>query len=306
MGRFLKHILVFLIPIVVIIGLLPVNQRLKYQGLKDDCFNHGIWIYDRIYNNPEPIDIVFLGSSQTINGIDDKLISDGTAGGVVVNLGYCRLGRNFSYALLKDVLSVREIKYVVVEVRENEDRYSHPIFPYIAQSSDVFFPNPFFNRDMLSDMWTHVAYKIELSQNLIYQQEDPVPVSMHDYGFAPSPDTAAISFLEEVLQKRSKPKSPLSNFEQGFHGNFSRVYLKKISRLCIDNDIKLVFLYMPTYGANLDKPKEYDTYIKYGEVLIPPKHIYENQLNWQDENHLNSAGANELSLWLANHMNNNW
>jgi hypothetical protein len=39
-------------------------------------------------------------------------------------------------------------------------------------------------------------------------------------------------------------------------------------------------------------------------VLLPPKNIYENQENWYDDNHLNQTGAKELSLWLAEQINN--
>jgi hypothetical protein len=303
MIRLLRNISLFLLPLIAIIVLLPVNKRLKYQGLKDDCFNHGIWIYDRIFNNSRPIDVAFLGSSQTINGINDQLISEEAGNTQAVNLAYCRLGRNFTYVLLKELISVKNIKQVFIEVRENEDRYSHPIFPYIANTADVLLPNPFFNRDMLSDMWTHLAYKIEISQDMIYQHEVSVPLRTNDFGFTASHDTAATSRLADAKLKRSTPKKATNTIEENFHANYSRVYLRKIGHLCRENHIKLVFLYIPAYGVSLDKPKEYDTYIKYGKVLIPPKDIFEKQSNWYDENHLNQTGANEFSLWLAKQIN---
>lgn len=303
MKKLIKNIVIFLIPIVVIIALLPVNKRLMYQGLKDDCFNHGIWIYDRIFNNPKPIDIAFIGSSHTINGINDKLISKESDLGEVVNLGYCRLGRNFSYVLLKELLLKKKPKYLVIEVREDEDRYSHPIFPYIAQSSDVFFANPLFNKDILTDLWTHLTYKIEISQDMFYKHEIPVAIRTDDFGFASSKDTAAISTLEEIKLKRSKPKYSMSKIEHDFYEKFAKVYLNKISELCIENNVKLVFLYLPGYGYSIEEPQEYETYIKLGEVLIPPKSILAGQANWHDENHLNQTGAKELSLWLNEQIN---
>ena len=85
-----------------------------------------------------------------------------------------------------------------------------------------------------------------------------------------------------------------------------RIYLKKISKTCSDRNIDIYFLFLPSYGSYLDQPKEYHTYLKYGEVLIPPKEIFENQTNWYDENHLNQAGANELSVWIVEQINLNW
>lgn len=304
MKKLIRNILVFIIPVIILISIIPVNNRFKYQGLKDDCFNHGIWIYDRIYNNENSIDVAFLGSSHTINGINDKLISDNIRFGQAVNLGYCRLGLNFNYVLLKEIISQKKIKHLILEVRENEDRYSHPIFPYIASSRDVMLPNPFFNRDILDDIWTHLAYKIEILQEIIYQNEKSVPISTIAYGFASSKDTASINLLDDIKLKRSVPKNPLTKFEKFFHGNFARVYLQKICKLCDENNIQITFLYLPSYGALFDKPEEYETYINYGVVLIPPTNILDNKNNWFDENHLNQTGADELSLWISGQINN--
>lgn len=306
MWKLIRNSIFFLLPLLTALIILPVNERLKFQGLKEDCSNHGIWIYDRIYNNPDPIDIAFIGSSHTFNDINDKLITDNISKKKVVNLGYCRLGRNFSYALSKVLIGQRKVISLVIEVREDEDRYSHPIFPYIANTRDVVLPNPFFNRDIISDMWTHFAYKIELTQELLYQQEVEMPIQINDYGHGTSKDTVSVEFLEEVKVRRTKYKKPIPKLIRDFHEKFARVYLKKISKLCIENNVNLYFVYLPAYGSGVNKPKEYDTYSKYGDVLIPPMEIFEDKSHWCDENHLNEAGAKELSLWLSKLIENDW
>lgn len=305
MKKLLRNIIFFFIPVLVVIAILPVNKRLKYHGLKDDCFNHGIWIYDRLFNNENPIDIAFVGSSHTINGINDKLINENIEYGNVVNLGYCRLGRNLSYILLKELIAQKQIKNLILEVREDEDRYSHPIFPYVANSSDVLLPNPFFNRDIVADIWTHLSYKTEIFQDFIYKQEKDVPIMTNDFGFASSKDTATIVHLDAMALKRSIPKPPLTKLERNFHMSFARKYLLKISKLCNKNNIQITFLYLPSYGSPYEKPKEFETYSKYGEILLVPKNILENKNNWHDEGHLNQTGAKELSLWLSDQININ-
>ena len=301
MKRFYRNIILFLLPLLVLILILPVNQRLKYIGLKHDCFNHGLWIYDRIFNNPEPVDIVFLGSSHTINGINDQLIQrnirkDNLS---VVNFGYCRLGRNLDYILLKEILKKKHPKYLFLEVREDEDEYSHPIFPYIASDKEVLFPYPFFDRDILADIWTHFSYKIELFQDRIFSKALSTPVRKNNFGFASSPDTVSEKILIKDKQKRNSHETKLTSFERDFHMSFARGYLKRIHKLCNENHIKIIFLYLPSYGVSLNKPKEYNTYLKYGNVWIPPTKIIKNPVNWHDENHLNQTGATALSLWLA-------
>lgn len=303
MKKLIINTLLFLIPIVIFIIVLPIDKRLKYQGLKDDCFNHGIWIYDRIYNNDKPIDIAFMGSSHTVNGIDDKLISENIQLGEAVNLGYCRLGRNLSYVLLKDLIAEKKIKHLILEVLEDEDRYSHPIFPYISSTYDVLLPTPFFNRDIISDLWTHFVYKTEILQDIIYQQEQRVPFRSEEYGFTTSTDTASVEYLDAIALERSKTEPPMSKFERDFHMNFARTYLSKIYNICKGNNIQITFLYIPAYGSLIDKPKEFETYSKYGKVLIAPKQILNNKNNWYDKGHLNQAGARALSLWLIDQMN---
>lgn len=303
MKKLIINTLLFLIPIVIFIIVLPNDKRLKYQGLEDDCFNHGIWIYDRIYNNDKPIDIAFMGSSHTLNGIDDSLISENIQLGEAVNLGYCRLGRNLSYVFLKDLIAEKQIKHLVLEVLEDEDRYSHPIFPYLASTHDVLFPPPFFNRDILSDLWTHFVYKTEILQDIIYKQEQSKPIRTVEYGFTTSQDTASVEYLDSIMQKRSKPEPLMSKFERDFHMNFARKYLSKINQICNKNNIQITFLYIPAYGSHLVKPKEIETYSKYGKVLIAPRQIFDDKNNWYDKGHLNHSGAKALSLWLINQIN---
>ncbi|MFT7343435.1 MAG: hypothetical protein ACI9XP_000008 [Lentimonas sp.] len=299
MKKLLKHILFLILPVLAIILAIPIDKRLKYKGLKDDCFNHGVWIHDRIFNNEKPIDIAFLGSSHSVNGINDKIITDNLKNGIAVNLSYCRLGRNLSFSILKELIGQKKPKHLILEVREDEDRYSHPIFPYIARTSDVLLPNPFFNRDILSDMWTHIKYKTELLQDMIFHRDDKSPNELSDYGFAASEDTASIVSLEEAKQKRSAPNQKLTEFERNFQMNFPRTYLRKIHDLCIRNKVRITFLYLPAYGSSKKKPMELTTYRKYGEVLFIPKLIMENQNYWHDEEHFNQAGAQALSLWVS-------
>jgi len=299
-----KHIILFLLPVMILILILPVNKRLKYQGLENDCFNHAIWIYDRIYNNSKPMDIVFLGSSRTINGINDKLIEQELKeyNMAVVNFGYCRLGRNLSYALLKEIVSRKKPEYLIIEVSRGEDRYSHPIFPHIANTIDVIFANPFFNRDLLTDILTHFSYKIELWQDMIFQKTVTVPIRTSDFGFASSIDTIAGEILQEAKIGRSIPRPEMKKIEQNFYMSFPRIYLKKLHRICQENNINMLFLYIPPFGTDQFLPDEYKTYIKYGIVMLPPVPIMDNPSNWHDADHLNQTGANKLSLYVTSEI----
>lgn len=304
MIRLYRNIILFFLPILILVVFLPVNERSKFLGLKDDCFNHGIWIHDRIYTNNKPIDIAFFGTSKTINGINDKLIEEQLSEFKinVLNLGYCRLGRNFSFSILKKMVENKYPTQLIIEIREDENRYSHPNFPYIASTNEVIFAYPFFNRDLLSDMVTHFSYKIELTQDLLYDKIPEVPVNQKFFGYACSPDTASIEFLNNIAGDRQQPKPVMKKMGRDFYMQFSRAYLEKIYNLSSRENIEVTFLYIPSYGSPNMEPKELETYKQYGEILYLPKEIFENPDNWYDEDHLNQAGAEKLSLWISEQL----
>ena len=67
MKKLQLHIALFLLPLVLLIALLPVNQRLKYNGLWFDCLQQGDLVYNRLYQNPKPVDVLFLGTDTAGN-----------------------------------------------------------------------------------------------------------------------------------------------------------------------------------------------------------------------------------------------
>ncbi|MCF8368580.1 MAG: hypothetical protein K9G76_06020 [Bacteroidales bacterium] len=301
MKKLLINIVLFILPIWIVVLLLPVNKRLLYLGLENDCSNHAKWIYDRLNNNTKPIDILFLGTSQTLNSINEKIIERELNPKVlhIANMGYCRPGRDLAYVLLKETLLTKNPKVVFIEVREDEGRYSHPIFPYLAKTSDVLMANKFFNRDYFTDVWTHFIYKLDIFQDQLYQSYDFVPINTQDFGHGTTSDTASLSYLEEIKTKRSIPGPQLSDIERNFYMRFSRHYLYKIDKFCRQHNIKLFFLYLPSYGIQTKIPNEYNTYVDYGEVIIPPFEIFNDPFNWYDEDHLNYSGSEKLSHWIA-------
>ncbi len=302
MKRLYKNIFLFVLPIALAILFIPMNTRLKYIGLRNECFDHAILLYDRSHNNPEPVDIAFFGSSRTINCIDDTLIQRKLGGKKhIFNFGYCTLGQNIYYTLVKTLLEGKKIETVVLEVREDEDRYSHNMFPFLADTKDVLFPPLLFNRDYFVDIENHFLYKIELFQDISFGRIKQSLHRMENYGYATGDHVATVAFLDSVQRVNAVPGIELTALERNFHMKYPRSYLEKLSNLCKEKKVKIIFLYLPAYGC-YTKPKEYDNYKKYGEVIIPPKEIFDKKENWSDQQHFNSSGATELSSWLANYI----
>ncbi len=306
MKRLFCNILLFLLPLIFLIYFIPVDRRQRFIQLKEDCSYQGIWFFDRVHHNDNPTDVVFFGSSHTVNGIMDEFIEKQlkVPSVHVVNFGYCRYGVNIYYVLLKEILRTKKPKILFLEVREDEDHYSHPVFPYIADANDIFLATPFFNRDLARDYFDSFLYRLQLLKVQYFKKDSIVPFRTGNFGFMGSKDTASNAFLEKVKQEHERPKPALTTLERYFYMTYPRTYLEKLSEICIENNIRLSFLYIPEYGSREKEPLEMMTYRKYGEVLIPPHEIFEDPDNWFDENHLNQAGTLKLSAWVGSQIRN--
>lgn len=303
MKSLFKSILLFIIPIGCILYLLPINHQLRYAGLKNDCVNKGQWMYHRVFKQDTPIDLIFFGSSHTLNAIDDKHISKQLAPLKAANFGYCRLGRNLHYSLLKMVQEKKHPKHIILEIRHKEDRYSHPIFPLISESKDVLAPTLFYDRDYFSDAWVHTLYKLELIQDYLFNHTEEYTTD-RIYAFGPIADTVSTEALFQAKLKRQVKKAELSDLENHFYNRFPQEYIKRIKAICTQENIKLSFLYIPSFGDPYYPEDLKDRYEIYGNVILPPQSIFDNVNYWADDSHLNTAGGNALSEWLVGELKN--
>jgi hypothetical protein len=295
----------FVLPILLLVILYPVNKRYRYQYLSNDCFNHALWIYDRIYKNSAPVEIALFGSSHTINGINDEIIEKQLTDTAlhVANFGYCRLGTNLYYVLLKEFIRKKNPKYVILEVRGDEDWFSHPIFPYLADNVDVYFPKLLVNRKLFHDYYVAFTYKIQILQDMFFHRIKEAPVRKEAYGFSASADIASINMLDDTAKRRLISQRKMGILERNFQMKYPRSYLKKFAHLCRQHDITIYFLYLPHYAARYKQPLELKTYLQYGMILYPPDSLMKNGKNWHDDEHLNLTGSGKLSLWLAEELN---
>jgi len=304
MAKLFRNIFLVLIPILLLIYLFPIKKEQLYASLELDCTKRGVWMYDRLYNNDKPIDIAFIGSSRTINGISEEHVLQAAQCNNldIVNVGYCRLGRNLSYVLLKEILINKPVKAVVLEVREDEDRYSHPVFPYLANSKDVLGASLLFNRDYLVDNWQHFTYRCQLIQEQIFGFTIPGYNGDSLYGFMASDTLSSSRDLEIKKKRQAAPPRQLSNMSKAFYMKYPASYLEKITALCKEHAIKINFLYLPQYASSSKVPMNLELYNAIGTVLVPKTSILNDRNNWHDENHFNVGGAVVLSEWLGNRL----
>ncbi|MCO6501208.1 MAG: hypothetical protein J5I47_12645 [Vicingus serpentipes] len=307
MKSFLKHILLFILPFLmgtIYLYYAPYSKEYGYNYRNNvDC--NTSWIYYRLFQNNQPIDIAFLGTSHTGCGINDSLIEKlinykAIQNKSVANLAYCTIGRNIQLPLVKDLLTTKSPQVIVMEVTEQESTSSHQDFPYIADLNDVLQPPiiyPSVIKDIYNVFFCRFSYtRKRITKTLKYN----TPASYkNNYSYVPFKFTADKEFLINHKKNQINRYKKTSTYLKSIQLEYPKSYIKKISQLASDQNVKIIFLYLPSYGTALKKPLNYNFYKNLGDVWIPPSHIFDNPANWVDGEHLNYKGANELGEWLT-------
>lgn len=290
--------------------MVPLDKNFSYHFVQGECSNKASWMYHRIFEDKRDIDIVFSGASHTGCAIMDEYISKelGKKSGTevnVVNYGYCRGGRDIQYVMLKDLFSKKHPKVLVIDVSEDEPKKSHPVFPYLAESKDLFGSFVLFNQRYFSAIWKGIVVRFESLKTKIWYGKVSLPTDLYsEYAYLSSSEVVSDKDLEQnrkAWKKRlSKNKLPLL---RQLELNYSKHYLEKIVRLASDNNCKVLFLYLPESGSHLGQPLLMQYYRQYGDVIILPENIVQNKSNWKDAGHFNDTGARETSGYIVSCLN---
>ncbi|RMF30828.1 MAG: hypothetical protein D6765_02665 [Bacteroidetes bacterium] len=272
---------------------LPYPRSQAYGSLPEDCYGHGPWLYHRLFEDPRPIDVAFLGSSRTLRAVHEEQVFPAVDSPVVANLGYCRLGRNLHWVIASDLMDTKPPRLLVVEVRERESSYSHPAFPYFARRSDLLDPGGWFHKDVLKDFFHAAHARAEYIVRRV-PASPPSPRTPSLWGHARSAERAdSLELVQHLQELRAK----LAATKPG--GALSLHFLRKLAALAQAHRTRLVLLYLPAFGPPLPHPQDLQTLQTIAEVWIPPLEIFRQARHFSDSDHLNDAGARALSAWLG-------
>lgn len=307
MKNFKRNIILFLSPFllgILILFSVPVNKEFAYNFVKGECNNKASWIYSRIFENPKSIDIAFSGASQTGCAIMDSYIEENLQINTgekhhVVNLGYCRRGRDIQFAMLKDLFEHKKPKILIIEVAEDEPKKSHPVFPYLVGTNDLFGSATFLNQRYFSSLFKGLIVRYEHLKWYLFSNKTN-STSTSDFSYNSSPQvtsTENIAANQATWEKRLSKKS--FELQRKIELNYSKHYLLKITQLAKDNNCQLLFLYLPESGSKLNTPLLYDFYSDLAPVILPSANTIKESNNWMDAMHFNDNGAKEISNTLV-------
>lgn len=300
-----------IIPAVILF--LPVDKKYQYAFVKNACTLKSNYIYHRIYDDTLPVDVVFLGSSHTMCGINDsivqKVLADHGHQLHAANLGFCRMGRDMEYTILKDLVTRKAPKMLVLEVRQEEPELSHPDFGYLADIGDVLAPPMVINRSYFPDLANAFTVRLNYARDLLCRNDYNTPYEAPHLAFLHQniiADTAVLyggaRFRWERYYSHSSPA-----WVDRIMTCYPKSYVSKIMALAKSHHVKVVMLYIPNFGYPYHKPKELDYYRRLCDVILMPDSFFDNEKHWMESDHLNSPAAAILSdsvgRYIAGHIN---
>ncbi len=310
MKKFLKHVFIASVPVVLAIIVLfcvPLDRKFAYSYIKGDCSGHGTWVHDRMFANPEPIDVAFLGTSATWNAVDDRalttMISDHSGKPVnVVNLGYCRLGATLNVLFVEELIAHRKPKHIVIEVLPRPPLASHPIYGHLASAGLLIDPPTRLYQGYPADLLLGLTTRLDHVRHQLVPDTD-YNVDTTLFGFGNNPHLADLTEMEKTKDNWSK-KDPLRapSVQDNISLHLYWECLDHIVRLCQERNVRLSFLFINSYGRPVDYPVFKDRLTQLAPLWLPPDSILQKPSNYFDPGHLNRDGAAELTPYLFNQL----
>lgn len=298
---------------------LPHDRYIRFQDVRLEAYARLGWIYERIHFDQTPIDVAFIGTSRTLNGIDPQAVARAIAGETgrcldVTNLAVPSYGRNLHWLLARELLENRKVGTLVLEVFENETRLPHPAFSYVADVGDVLRAPVLINLNYFSDLARLPMRQAMLFLKTLFPEQYGLRRAFDPEHYdGPAPDNTrqvvvggkALTRLRDRVANRAelereaaairanKNRSMLGPSLRDYEFAMPRRYLTELLALAREKGVPVRLLYLPAYGQD-PQPADMSWYAGLGP-LISAQDIQADPANWFDFHHLNLMGAAKVS-----------
>lgn len=312
--RSLLGVLLVALLAAVAAALLPDNPYQRWQLLDNSIHKRARWIHERIYFDPEPIDIAIIGSSRFGAGLNAPLIARelGLPAGRVVNFALPESGRNLNALVVSELYATKRPRLLVIGVIEKPGRFGHNAFKYLAPPAWLASPGHPANVKWPADL-AYLPYRqLKLTAARLFPDAMGLRTRFEPALYAGSsidardflPDGAgdALAPAEELARGVRKleagntpPLLPPSLADVEFGDE--RHYLRRIMADARAHRTRVVFLALP-YHTGPEALQEQAFYEGFGPVLNA-HFVADDPALFADYGHLNSRGAEVVSRWLA-------
>ncbi len=279
----------------------PPRQQV-WNDVRTDCAARGPWMYHRLHADTTPIDVAFIGTSYTMNTVADsavqRLLSAGSPHVHVANLGYCRPGENLYPVIVRELLTRKRPRLIVVEVRLSPSQGSHPMYGHLATGADILHPPIYSYQSYFTDLLTATTMRFRLLREGLFSSPSGNDEPLGRFGHYGNPSTADAQLMAHHRTLRMRDTATVLNWNEQLNTRLSFAALREVADICSAHGIALGLLYFRPYGHVQTVPKSADLLPTGVPVWTLPGHISQDPMNYYDHSHLNLRGSALLSVWL--------
>lgn len=284
-------------------------REFAYQYLDQNC-RQGYSLYQRLYTDDTPIDVAFLGSSQTMCSISDVLLDSllraaSAAPLQVLNLGQCRYGRSLHTHFVRELITHFNPKLIVLEVRVEENRFGHMDFGRVADVGELITDPLWVNHTYFKQIRVGLETRFFALRHTLLGYPPLIDSPAYAGPLRFPLDTELLTLRPQdqdykVFPLQKIPQSGWAGFMYPTNTTYAKSHLQRMAQLCAEAGVELVFFYTPRLVDHVDQtPIESAFYQEMGELWIPPAGMVSAEEYWADPVHVNAAGARKLTNWMA-------
>ncbi|MEM0913166.1 MAG: hypothetical protein AAGK09_00980 [Planctomycetota bacterium] len=297
---------------------LPDDAYVRFQQLGGD-FVKARWVYERLHFDPEPVDVVVLGSSRSMDAVDSGLLSDAVSTRdkpvVAANLAVPQYGRNLHRILLHRAIERKHPRLVLIEVNETEDRRGHAMFAELAGPGEMVDQPLAVNFNLLSDAAKFARRRPTgaLSTALpgaagVSRAFDPADYWGTHPPYHRAGDTypeLSADFLDNqsAAYLRGVGERLLPGVIGDVEHRFSVESVRAMASEARAAGADVVFYYLPGYGSADREPAYAALYREWGELWLPPAELFADPASCIDLHHVRHDVRVEYTDWLADRVN---
>lgn len=287
--------------------LLPDDPYRRITLLKGTSYADLQFVYERLHQDPRPVDVAIIGASRLELGIDAtalqrRLAARGTASDIT-NLAVPQPGRNMDWLIVRDLLATKRPRLLILEAVHPVRRFGHPAYRIAAPRADIVDPAFVGNLSYPADLF-YLPYRQLLL--LLDRIEHPHPLQLCNATGCQArrhvhwrPPQFSLRMLDKIARREKRNARPplLGARWADVEFGAERVYFRRIIALAQQHHVPVVVLYVPQYRGATETQEValYQQYADYWNAAF----LAPNAENFLDAFHLTDTGMDRLADWLV-------
>jgi hypothetical protein len=323
-SRFIRRILFLLVALVIIVGF--IDQKGYFNADQKNNHIRKKWASFYNFTKTKEVDVLILGNSHIITGIDPFVLSNATSSNCFI-LGNSGTGVIDAWFQLGEALKYTKPKLVILETYciNNGEKPEKDVIPYLQSfdaqtnvSHKLMCMPQIFKIDNWLEAWStsirNHSFLLTDTARINYNIKNPketIPRQLNLGRFA----RFSYGLQDSTLKKYDVLGAPVKGKDYKM-STFTKKYLQKIIEMCDERNIPVLFLTVPMYYKHIDnypiwkttlnkelekypKAKWLDLQMPYDTLIYKPE-MFEN--SYAQNQHLTNNGMIATAYKVATYI----